>query len=237
MLRIIDQAFDEAISLGFDFAEILQVATEQAEERQNLLNKIKIAFIECNREQVDYFAHQLELGAGVSIIPLVLNDIRHDLEHVRSVAAQVDLVVTTYFHEDEVRAMIPPDKQVLAIALDPHLETIVRIARIPRGQRLGLVCLSTNFTEKVINSIRSAGIDYLFVESTISMDESVVRGVIENCDVLLVSPGRYREVAKLCPPGKDIIEFVYRPDWGSINMLKSALLEYEHKYTKEKGDL
>lgn len=229
--QIVNNAFDQALALGFDFQDVLDAASEQAEERKALLNKIRIAFIECNREQVDYFARQLELGSGVAITPLVLSEIRPNGEALRQVVAGVDLVVTTFFHLDEVRAMIQDEKQVLAIALDPQLETIVKIARVPRGKRLGLVCLSTNFAEKVVNSIRSAGIDYLPVESTISLEKAVVARVIEQSDVVLVSPGRRREVEELCPIGTEIIEFVYRPDLGSISMLKSALMEIEGKYS------
>ncbi len=233
--RCIDDMLDTATSLGFGFAEVLDVVSEQIRAKQCLLNRIKIAFIECNREQVDYFARQLELDAGVAITPLVLGEIRSDLEYVRTIAQEVDLVVTTFFHQDEVRAMIPAERRVLAIALDPLLETIVRIARIPRGQRLGLICLSTNFAEKVVNSIRSAGIDYLPIESTIVMEEAAVQRVIERSDVLLVSPGRRREVEKLCPEGKEVIEFVYRPDQASVNLLKTALLEYECQHSREEG--
>src|SRR5690606_34942977 len=122
-----------ALALGFDFQDVLESAREQAEERKALLNKIRIAFIECNREQVDYFARQLELGSGVAIIPLVLGEIRPNCDALRQIVASVDLVVTTFFHFDEVRALIRDEKQVLAIALDPQLETIVKIARVPRG--------------------------------------------------------------------------------------------------------
>ncbi|NLW16271.1 MAG: GntR family transcriptional regulator [Firmicutes bacterium] len=233
--RSIDDLLDTGASLGFSADEILEMVRKQVEAKQQLLNRIKIAFIECNREQVDYFARQLELESGVSITPLVLGEIRNDLEYVRAIAKDVDLVVTTFFHQDEVRAMIPAGCRVLAIALDPHLETIVRIARIPRNKRLGLVCLSTNFAEKVVNSIRSAGIDYLPIETTIALDETSVQGVIERSDVLLVSPGRRREVEKLCPEGKEVIEFVYRPDQASVNLLKTALLEFKSQQARKEG--
>lgn len=236
LLRIVDDTFDQAIGHGFTFAEVLEAANEQAVERQTLLKKIKIAFIECNREQVDYFSRQLEFGSGVAITPFVLGEIRPNLDFVRQISL-VDLVVTTFFHLDEVRAMVPSEKRVLAVALDPQLETIVKIARIPRGKSLGLICLSTNFADKVVNSIRSAGIDYLSVESTISLEKSVVSGIISRSDVILVSPGRRREVEEICPANKDIIEFVYRPDLGSISMLKAALLEIEQQYSVEGGSL
>lgn len=233
--RSIDEMLDTATGLGFSFAEIMTAVDEQSRAKQCLLNRIKIAFIECNREQVDYFARQLELDAGVAITPLVLGEIRNEPAYVRAAASEVDLVVTTFFHQEEVRALIPAEQRLLAIALDPLLETIVRIARIPRGRRLGLICLSANFAEKVINSIRSAGIDYLAIESTIAMEEVAVQRIIEHSDVLLVSPGRRREVEKLCPEGKEIIEFVYRPDQASVNLLKTALVEYERQHAREEG--
>ncbi|NLY54131.1 MAG: GntR family transcriptional regulator [Firmicutes bacterium] len=228
VLRIANEMLDTATSFGISHAEVLELVEELIRERESRLGKIKIAFIECNREQVDYFARQLELDSGVAITPLVLGEIRQNREYVRRIASEVDLVVTTFFHQDEVRALIPAECRVLAIALDPQLESVVKIARIPRGQRLGLICISTNFAEKVVNSIESAGIDYLPIESTISTNEKDILEVIERNDVLLVSPGRRREVEKLCPPGKTIIEFVYRPDQASVNLLKTAIMEYEH---------
>lgn len=235
MQRSIDAMLDTASSLGFDFGEILDMVAEQLKLKQHLRNQIRIAFVECNREQVDFFARQLALDAGVAITPLVLSEIREDLNYVQAIAAEVDLVVTTFFHQEEVLSLMPDAQRVLAIALDPQLETIVQIARIPRDQRLGLICLSANFADKVVNSIRSAGIDYLPVECTMSMEEETVQQIIERSDVLLVSPGRRREVQKLCPEGKEVIEFVYRPDQASVNLLKAALLEYECHYMKKEG--
>ncbi|MGI6343758.1 MAG: GntR family transcriptional regulator [Bacillota bacterium] len=231
--QIIDAALDQSSALGVGLDEFLEAVNDQAQERKDLLSKIRIAFIECNREQVDYFARQLEFGSGVSIISLVLDDAGEDLEHLRQTVSTVDLVVTTFFHFEQVRALVPADVRVVAIALDPELETIVRIARIPHGKRMGLVCLSRNFADTVVNSIRSVGIDYLPIEITTSLDEVAVRGVIQRSDVILVSPGRRRQVEQWCPPGKDIIEFIYRPDQGSISMLKSVLLDLETKYIEE----
>ncbi len=57
------------------------------------------------------------------------------------------------------------------------------------------------------------------------------------CDVILTSPGRKKEVMALCDGfNKDakVIEFVYRPDVGSINMLKSAVLNCQNRTDKER---
>ena len=46
---------DTATSFGISHAEVLELV-EADSRRESRLGKIKIAFIECNREQVDYFA-------------------------------------------------------------------------------------------------------------------------------------------------------------------------------------
>ena len=227
--ELVGASLDRALDEGYTCADFAAAAVHVAQRRELLLSHVRIVFVECNREQVDYFSKQLELGSGVMITPVVLDELRDEQPTVVSAVAEADLIVTTFFHEAEVRRRVPADKRVLAVALDPQLETIVRIARIPRGSRLGLVCISETFAEKVIASISEAGIDSVPHICTADSGQSRLREVVENSDVLLVSPGRKREVAELCQTPGEIVEFVYRPDMGSINLLKKAILELRER--------
>lgn len=227
--ELVGAALDAALDEGYTCHDFSEAAVRLAARREQLLSHVKIVFVECNREQVDYFSKQLELGSGVMITPVVLDELR--AEQAKAVAAveEADLIVTTFFHEDEVRLRVPAEKRVLAVALDPQLETIVRIARIPRGSKLGLVCISETFAEKVVASINDAGIDSVPVICTADSDSSRLSEVVEQSDVLLVSPGRKREVTESCKAPREVVEFVYRPDMGSINLLKKAILELRER--------
>lgn len=227
--EILEQAISHALQEGFSCQEFSSMAIALAEQKQNLLDRVRIAFIECNREQVDYFAKQLELGSGVSIFALVLDELLAGTDQAKKVIDDADIVVTTFFHEAEVRRAVGPEKRVLAVALDPQLETVVRIARVPRSKRLGLICISQIFADKVKTSIREAGIEHIPLVATANQAAEEVQKVIESSDVILVSPGRKREVAELCLGGKEIVEFVYRPDLGSINLLKNTILELRER--------
>ncbi|KAF0193601.1 MAG: GntR family transcriptional regulator [Bacillota bacterium] len=227
--EILELAISHALREGFSCDEFSSKALQLAQHKQQLLNRVKIVFIECNREQVDYFSKQLELGSGVTIAPLVVDELRAGSAQVRNTLNDADIVVTTFFHEAEVRRAVGADKRVLAVALDPQLETVVRIARVPRSKRLGLVCISTNFAEKVKNSICQAGIDHVPLASTLCDTQDTLQDVLTNSDVILVSPGRKKEVVESCPREKEIIEFVYRPDLGSVNLLKSTILELRER--------
>ncbi len=227
--ELVSTALDQALDEGYTCGNFADTALRLAEKRAQLLSHVKIVFVECNREQVDYFSKQLELGSGVVITPVVLDELRDDLPAAVNAVAEADLIVTTFFHEEEVRVRVPAEKRVLAVALDPQLETIVRIARIPRGSKLGLVCISETFAEKVVASINEAGIDSVPLVCTAESDASRLQKVVDQSDVLLVSPGRKREVTELCNVPREVVEFVYRPDMGSINLLKKAILELRER--------
>ncbi len=221
---IVDQALAYSLQEGFDCDEFREVANHQALEKQRLLSEVRIVFVECNREQVDYFSTQLALGSGIRIAPLLLEELLSPTPVVHRLIEEAEIVVTTFFHEKEVRLAIGQDKQLVAVALDPQLETVVRIARIPRNKKLALICISPVFAEKVQASLIAAGVEHSLIVATQADDEHSLQKKLNESDILLVSPGRKREVVALCPLGKEIIEFVYRPDLGSSNLLQNAIL-------------
>lgn len=224
VLRLIDLAIESTLEMGLGLEEFITLSQLRAREKMALLGSVRVVFVECNREQLDYFAKELELGSGVAVVPLLLERLQAGEQQVTQTIAEADLIVTTFFHLDEVRRLLP-GKEILGIALDPQLATIVRIARLPKGRRVALVCLSQSFAERVWKSIGNAGIEALELITTTTRDEDRLRSLLEKVDAVVVSPGRKREVEGMVGPDQEVIEFIYVPDAGSINLLKSTLIE------------
>jgi GntR family transcriptional regulator len=136
-------------------------------------------------------------------------------------------VVTTFFHFDEVKNYLSDQKQrVLAIALDPQMETMVNIARLSsKDKKIGLVCITDKFAQRVFQSIRKAGIKCLSFKFATSNSKDELKKFLADLDIIITSPGRKKEVEKLISPQTPLIEFIYVPDKGSINMLKLAILD------------
>ncbi|MBT9153890.1 MAG: HTH-type transcriptional repressor YtrA [Firmicutes bacterium] len=222
---LVSHALGQALDEGFDCEEFREAAARMALQRQRMLSEVRMVFVECNREQVDYFSTHLGLGSGVSASPLLLDELLAATLGTQQLVLDAEIVVTTFFHESDVRAAIGPDKLLLAVALEPELETMVRIARIPRQRRLALVCISEVFAEKVQTSLNAAGMEHRLSVLPFRDDSRRLPQVLEDCDVVLVSPGRKREVLQLCPTSKEVIEFVYRPDIGSSNLLQNTILQ------------
>ncbi|GAB4262681.1 GntR family transcriptional regulator [Thermincola ferriacetica] len=230
LLKIIDMALEEAIELGFTIEEFLAITYNRGMEKKEMLSRVKVAFVECNKEQLDDFSKELHLGYGVSIVPVLLEDFRSRTKDVNEKLSSTELIITTFFHLQEVKSlMADKSKEVIGIALNPQLETIVKIARIPAGKKLGIICLSTTFTEKVRNSLRQAGIDHLKIQTTTTKNESELKEFLSQVDVVVVSPNRKKEVIPMAPRGKPVIEFRYLPDTGSVNVVKTALIELKGK--------
>lgn len=229
LLRMIDMCIEDTMTLGFTLDEFLTLAQGRVREKKDLLGRIRVAFVECNREQLDYFARELELGAGVTILPVMLQDIDQDREAAGTLSVEADIIVTTFFHLDEVRRIFDgTGKEILGIALDPSLESIVRIARLPRGKRVGMVCISEEFADRIRKSVENAGIS-LRLESTITRDAGELERFVRSYDTLIVSPGRRREVESVMKRDTEVTEFIYKPDAGSVNLLKSVIMEQRRK--------
>ncbi|HHY75225.1 MAG TPA: GntR family transcriptional regulator [Firmicutes bacterium] len=235
--RVVDSALDDALALGVNPDEFLQVVTRRVEERRKMLSDVRIAFVECNREQLDYFSKELELGTGVKVLPVLTDDLFRGSQEAIDTIASSDMVVTTFFHLDEVRASLPErSDDILGIALDPDMETIVRIARLPPGSSVLLVCISDRFAERVKKSMENAGITEINVETVTERDPAVIQDKLRGKRAVIVSPGRQKEVSAMVKRGTPVIEFVYRPDAGSVNLLRSSVLEHR-KMNRQKGVL
>jgi GntR family transcriptional regulator len=230
LLKIIDIAIEEAAELGFHINEFNILANQRVMEKKEMLSKVRVSFIECNKEQLDHFSKDLHLDPGVSIIPVLLDDFRREPDEINTLIASTDLVLTTFFHLQEVKELVTiKGIDIIGIALDPQLETIVKIARLPKGTKLGIVSLSDIFGSKIKGSLKRAGIDHLDISATTTKDADILGTFVEQADAIVVSPNRHKEVSGLNNKHKLEIEFRYLPDAGSINVVKSALLEFKRK--------
>ena len=225
--KVINVALEESLQLGFSIDDFLALADACAKEKAVSLHKAQVAFLECNREQVEYFSRKLEFG-GVHIRPVILDDLKDQDRDEWHYVETADLVVTTFFHLDEVQELLGQTREILAISLDPELETIVQIARVPSGFKTGLVCRSQNFAAKVKMALFEAGLDELNLQVSTSSDPDVLAAFIEFVDVVVVSPGRRREIETYCKQQHEIIDFVFKPDAASVNLLRAALADVRH---------
>ncbi|SES77384.1 GntR family transcriptional regulator [Anaerobranca gottschalkii] len=234
LMKIVDLCLDEGLSLGFKIDEILAIMYVRAREKKDILNSVKVFFIECNKEQVEYISKQLSQALSILVEPILLDEILNNPSQYSVISEKADIIVTTFFHFEQIKNLpIPHNTELIPIALSPQLETIVKIARLPAEQNVALICHSETFANKIKSSLQSAGINHLQLTEflTKEIDDQTLEKVLQKYKYFITSPGKKMKLAKILGNlhNKEIIEFVFQPDLASINLLKSTLLEVKRK--------
>lgn len=228
LLKIIDLGIEEALEQGLDPKEFLLIANDRVREKEELMRKVNAVFIECNIEQARVFAKELSRLVNVNVTPLVVGELKNRDEETQKSLEEAQILIATFNHVNEVKELtVDIDKDVLGVAINPCLETIVKIARYPSETKFGLVCISKEFHFKVENAIKSSGIDIGEIYATTSRIQSDIEGVIKASDVIIVSPGRREDVKKLLTRNnkKEVISFDYSLDQGSVKAVISKIME------------
>lgn len=225
ILRIIDVAMEESVGLGFTIDDFISFVHVRGMEKKEFLAKVKVAFVECNPEQLAE-AHW-NLGPGVTLIPLLLSELKQPRGRERMKG--MHLVMTSTGHLHEVKQLLGGvELPVLGISLQPKLETIVRIAKLPPGRNVALVCESALFADKVRGALAEAGL-YPLLEVLIQAEGEKLKDLLPECSAVITAPSQRRRVERFLPDHMELIEFRFEPDAGSLSLLRSTLMELKQK--------
>ncbi|AOY74945.1 GntR family transcriptional regulator [Clostridium formicaceticum] len=226
VVRLIDIAIEEAIEMGLNIKEFIALVQDRVKEKELLIKNINAIFVECNIEQAKSFAKELSRVTDLNVVPMTVGELQNKSEAVEETINRTQIIITAFNHVNEVKDLIVDyKKDVFGIASNPNLETIVKIAKYPKKTKFGQISLSEEFYFKVQYALESAGLENLVMNATTSKDEKEVLKVIEESDVIIVSPGRGEEVKRLVGEQKDVIKFDYVLDQGSVKAILSRIME------------
>lgn len=229
IVRLIDMALEEAMETDLNAKEFIALVQERVKEKELLIKNITAVFVECNIEQARFFADELSRVTGLNVLPMTVAEIKDGNEANEKVINQSQIIITAFNHVNEVKGLIGDlKKEVYGVASNPNLETIVKIAKYPKGTRFGQITLSREFYFKVQFAIKSAGLEILTMDGTTSRDEKEVLKIIDSSDVIIVSPGRGEEIRRLVGKEKDVIQFDYVLDQGSVKAILNRIMEIKN---------
>lgn len=223
--KFIDLGLEEALESGLTPEEFIDMVEVRVKEKVDMMQKMRAVYIECNIEQSRVFAKQLNESINMDVTPLTINDLKRMDDHVRETLETSQVIIATFNHVIEVARLTRAfKKEVLGVAINADLGTIVRIARYPSTTKFGVVCISEEFMFKIQRSLEDAGLENISIDYTNSSDKDDINNMIEKSDVIIVSPGRYNDVKQL-NDSKEVVKFIYSLDEGSVKALKSRLVE------------
>lgn len=230
IIKFVDLGLEEALETGVDPDEFLEIVTQRVKDKKEHMSKMTAVYVECNVEQARMFSQQLSKSTNMNIIPLTLPDLNKMEQATKDVIEKSQVIIATFNHVNEVKELTRDfGRDVLGIAINPDLGTIVRIARYPDGVKFGFICISEEFKFKIRGALEEAGLGNMDIVYSNTQDEEELKEIINKSDVLLVSPGRYNDVKELNRDNKEIIRFLYSLDDGSVKALKSKILEINYQ--------
>lgn len=230
IMKFVDLGLEEAIETGMDVEEFLELVTDRVREKIELMNRVVAVYVECNVEQSKMFSKQLKDITNMNVIPLTIGDLKHMNSEVVDTIEKSQVVIATFNHVNEVSRLLKDfDKEILGVAINADLETIVKIARYPAHTKFGFLCISEEFMFKIQDALESAGLGDIEIEFSNTQNNEEIRRIIDSSNVILVSPGRYKEVIDLNKDNKEVIKFLYSLDEGSVKALKSKMVEFNYK--------
>lgn len=222
--RLVSVLLEDARKLGYTPADVFTVlygkivlGIGRPEDQRT-----RILVIECNDEDASYFCREIEKELDVKTAYLIVQDLKNHMTD--EVLLNADLIVTTVMHHDEVKERLEPlHKEVLALNAAPHLQTFMRIAQLPPGTRIGIVCGTESGACGMKQAIEDAGITGLHVEACGADDDPRIREIIQRVDWVITSRVAYPKLRDMARPDTQFMEFFQVMDKSGLAMLRQYL--------------
>jgi GntR family transcriptional regulator len=189
--------------------------------------KRRLVFVECQAPIATALAQAIQERLDVEVTPVVLHDLRQPTVEVEQQLSQAYVVVTTFFHIQEVRRLLAKaKKEVVGLGVKPHLEKLIQIARIPQGMPVALVCVSESCALDMKRSLEDAGIKGLEAHLYGINEPQKLTQSLRELPTVIASDFVADTVRSLLQPDQELIVLDYTMlDEGAISFLRSVVAE------------
>lgn len=141
-MAAIDAMLNELEEMNFSMAETKIYLDLKLREREKIQENLKVALVECNPEVLSQVADQLRKIPGIDLFAHVLEDIRHYPYHL---AEDMDLVITTLNHSEEVEKLTVSSTPIARIALRLKPRYVGQIVKLPDSAVVAVLCGSLRY--------------------------------------------------------------------------------------------
>ena len=224
-----DRLLAEAEARGLGVEEVRGLITARATERRDGAALPRVGFVECNPSDLAYFTRQLSARLRLPLVPVLLAD-------VPRAAESLDIVATTLFHVEEVRARLP-SHDVIGLMAAPDFRTLDEVAHLPPESRIALVCATQEGVQSKERSIRAVGIRRARVQAATLQRPERLRAALRRADVVLASPKVLERLAGQIPPQARVIPFASVLGEGAVSLLEQRIRTWRPRHGRRARSL
>lgn len=154
---------------------------------------VRLGFVECTMPDARQLAGDLSGFLNVSVTPVDLAE----LEREPQLAEQFDLVTTTFFHLQEVSAILPADTEPIGIHHAVSHESVLEIAKLRRGSTIVIVCPNSRTLERVRTIVETYAHGHVY--SYVVDDRKQIERALGLADVAVDISATHDLVSRLAP--------------------------------------
>jgi GntR family transcriptional regulator len=221
---LVEQTLRAAVDRGLD-AEAIGLALLTARRGgQQPAAAVRLLFVASTGSSLRRFKRNLEES-----LPAVVDVLRVDeLERRHGEPGFLDryaLVMTTFFHVEEVEALLVSDRApVVALLLAASMDTLLRLLRLPAGTSVGVICEDHEATENLHRSLERSGLGRLNLLSAALDDRTGVTSVLNRAQLVVTLSDCVDELRALAPDVELLVEDG-RLDRDDVELVRRLLAE------------
>lgn len=229
LFDLADRALDKVYELGFDPQDYVDAVTAAARKGRKGAGPFRALFVECTLAEAQQFSLQIEEHTGISVIPVELGELESDERQRYRLLRLSDLIVTTFFHVQEVRAIVGDEIEVLALGVSLPFKMLMELGQLPAGSQVALVCEDERCLQNLRKSILNSGLDHLDIRLVTELDEKRLRTIGDEAQRMYACPPTMRLLEQKDAAGEPrAIEFQQQLDRGGLDLVR----EYAEKDEK-----
>ena len=148
-MAAIDHMLSTLEEMNFSMTETKIYLDLKLREREMIQENLKVALVECNPEVLSQVADQLRRIPNIDIFTYVLEEVRRYPYHL---AEEMDLVVTTISHYEEVERLLGTPRKIARIALRLKPRYVGQIVKLTDGATVGVLCGSLRYGDLLVQT-------------------------------------------------------------------------------------
>ncbi len=221
---VADRALARAVEMGFTPTEFAEAVAARARMREAHRLRRRVLFVECNVPEIEEHSRTLNQEMGVAVEGVHLDDIRRNPAAFRRRAAAVGMVVTTFFHFEEVQQAVGRAAQVVAVGAGLQIQFLRSLAQLPAGTRVAVCCLDRHRAARVRTLVVNAGVRHVNLTPVGVDNPEGFRRALGEAEEVYVSTAAYPVARRLTGGRVRMRTYAMELDRASLEMLRARLL-------------
>lgn len=182
-MEAIDELLSRLEEMGLSATEINIFLNLKLRERAEEERKVKVAILECNPENLSNLAEQLRSIDGMELHAHLMDSIA---QYPYKLGEDIDLVVTTATHAQQVEAMLPVPIRVIRVGLRLTPTCLAEIIKLRAHQVAGILCYSPRFGHLLQRTCQTYAEDIMVPEPVVFAPDMDIINFLKGKDAVLV---------------------------------------------------